>query len=188
MANISVTLPTDGTTADVTDVNTPINTIVNEFNGNIDNTNIKSGAAIDGTKLADNTVTGAKSTVFPVATDRQDIAANSTASDPHIQYGWTYVTGDGSNKRETISITFPTAFDSAPIVLAQSAGLLVGSNPAAIGDLVTNIPGTAGDIGWLVTAYAITTSGCTLSINSTAAFTSTWRLGIVWVAIGAKAR
>ncbi len=126
--------------------------------------------------------------VFPISTDRQDIAVNSTATNPHIQYGWTYVTGDGSNKRETISITFPTAFDSAPIVLAQSAGLLVGSNPAAIGDLVANIPGTAGDIGWLVTAYAITTSGCTLSINSTAAFTSTWRLGIVWVAIGAKAR
>lgn len=52
MANISVSLPSDGQTADVADYNTPINTIVNEFNGNIDNSNIKSGAAIDGSKLA----------------------------------------------------------------------------------------------------------------------------------------
>lgn len=53
MGTISVSLPTDGTTADVADVNTPINTIVNEFNGNIDNANIKSAAAIAGSKLAD---------------------------------------------------------------------------------------------------------------------------------------
>lgn len=56
MSTISVNLPSDGTTADVADYNTPINTIVNEFNGNIDNANIKSGAAISGSKLADNSI------------------------------------------------------------------------------------------------------------------------------------
>jgi hypothetical protein len=60
MAIISVSLPADGETADVADVNTPITTIVNEFNGNIDNANIKSGAAIDGSKLADTSITNAK--------------------------------------------------------------------------------------------------------------------------------
>lgn len=56
MGTISVSLPADGTTANVADINTPINTIVNEINGNIDNNNIKSGAAIDGSKLADTSV------------------------------------------------------------------------------------------------------------------------------------
>lgn len=52
MAVIAVSLPSDGTTADVSDYNTPITTIVNEINGNLDNTNIAASAAIAGTKLA----------------------------------------------------------------------------------------------------------------------------------------
>lgn len=60
MGSITVSLPTDGTTADVADVNTPITTIVNAINGGLDNDNIASGAAIDGSKLADATVTNAK--------------------------------------------------------------------------------------------------------------------------------
>jgi len=71
MATISVSLPSDGQTIDASDYNTPINTIVNEFNGNIDNANIKAGAAIATSKLAsdagiinamiaDDTITGAK--------------------------------------------------------------------------------------------------------------------------------
>lgn len=56
MATISVSLPSDGQTVDAADVNTPINTIVSEFNGNIDNDNIKSGANISGTKLANNSI------------------------------------------------------------------------------------------------------------------------------------
>jgi hypothetical protein len=41
-------------------INTPVNQIAAEFNGNIDNANIKSGAAIDGSKLADDSVTAGK--------------------------------------------------------------------------------------------------------------------------------
>lgn len=52
MATINVSLPVDGDTIDSSDYNTPINTIVNEFNGNIDNSNIKAAAAIDGSKIA----------------------------------------------------------------------------------------------------------------------------------------
>lgn len=60
MANISVSLPADGTTADVSDYNTPLNTIVTDYNGNIDNSNIAAAAAIAGSKLADNSVTATK--------------------------------------------------------------------------------------------------------------------------------
>lgn len=52
MGTINVSLPSDGTTADVADYNTPINTIVSEFNGNIDNANIKNAAAIATSKIA----------------------------------------------------------------------------------------------------------------------------------------
>lgn len=41
MATISVTLPSDGESIDAADVNTPINTIVNAINGNLDSDNIK---------------------------------------------------------------------------------------------------------------------------------------------------
>jgi hypothetical protein len=60
MANISVSLPSDGETIDATDYNTPINTIVTDYNGNIDNSNIAAAAAIAGTKLADSGITTAK--------------------------------------------------------------------------------------------------------------------------------
>lgn len=60
MGTISVSLPSDGTTADVADFNTPINTIVNEINGELDNANIASDAAIDGSKLANASITNAK--------------------------------------------------------------------------------------------------------------------------------
>lgn len=53
MSTVSVSLPSDGSTADVSDYNTPITTIVNEINGNLDNNNIKSGAAIATSKLAE---------------------------------------------------------------------------------------------------------------------------------------
>jgi hypothetical protein len=48
MGTISVTLPQDGTTADVADYNTPITTIVTAINGNLDSSNISS---LSGTKI-----------------------------------------------------------------------------------------------------------------------------------------
>lgn len=60
MGNISVSLPTDGTTADTADYNTPITTIVNEINGNLDNSNLAAAAAIAGSKLADSGITAEK--------------------------------------------------------------------------------------------------------------------------------
>lgn len=55
MGTISVSLPTDGSTAEVADYNTPITTIVNAINGNLDSTNMSS---LSGTKLQAGTVPG----------------------------------------------------------------------------------------------------------------------------------
>lgn len=57
MGIVSLSLPSDGTAADVADYNTPITTLADEFNGGIDNDNIASDAAIAGTKLATDGVT-----------------------------------------------------------------------------------------------------------------------------------
>lgn len=60
MGLIALPLPADGTTADVADYNTPLTTLATLVNGNIDNANIASAAAIDGSKLADTSITNAK--------------------------------------------------------------------------------------------------------------------------------
>jgi len=60
MGTINITDISDGTTADADDVNSRLDIIADEFNGNIDNDNIKSAAAIDGSKLADDSVSGSK--------------------------------------------------------------------------------------------------------------------------------
>lgn len=73
MGTIITSLPTDGSTADVSDYNTPITTIVNELNGNLDNANIKSAAAIDGSKLADDSILAAKI----VGIDRSNLTTDS---------------------------------------------------------------------------------------------------------------
>lgn len=60
MGTVNLPLPADGSTANVADYNTPLTTLQNEFNGNIDNANISDTAAIAGSKLADGGITNAK--------------------------------------------------------------------------------------------------------------------------------
>jgi hypothetical protein len=65
MGLVSPTQVSDGSTADSSDINTPINQIAAVVNGNIDNSNIAAAAAIDGSKLANNSIdVGAKASVF----------------------------------------------------------------------------------------------------------------------------
>lgn len=52
MGTVSLTLPSDGQTIDASDVNNPLNALAAEINGNLDNSNIKAGAAIDRSKIA----------------------------------------------------------------------------------------------------------------------------------------
>lgn len=92
MSQINVSLPSDGTTADVADYNTPVNTIVNDYNGNIDNSNLAAGAAIATSKLATDggitagmlgsgVVSNAKvADGFPVQVAYAELATSSTTS------------------------------------------------------------------------------------------------------------
>lgn len=60
MSLVSPTQVVNGTTADDGDVNTPINQVAAVINGGIDDSNIAPGAGINGSKLADGSVTFAK--------------------------------------------------------------------------------------------------------------------------------
>lgn len=73
MGTISLSLPSDGSTIDAADVNGPLNAIVAEFNGNIDNTNIKAAAAIDGSKLASAGITATQLATGAVTFDKAAI-------------------------------------------------------------------------------------------------------------------
>lgn len=56
MGVVSFSLPSDGAVAKVADYNTPLTLIANVINGNIDNNNISTSAAIAGSKLGDATI------------------------------------------------------------------------------------------------------------------------------------
>lgn len=135
MGTISVSLPSDGDTIDAADYNTPINTIVNLANGNIDNANIAAAAAIAGTKLADSAISTAK-IADDAATDAKLVYGkvrgrrggsstiwstagttnyDTSAVDTFVQCG-AAVTSSGA-----VTITFPNAFTYAPIVTATVA-------------------------------------------------------------------
>lgn len=60
MGVISPPQASDGQAVTAAKINDPVNTIANEFNGNIDDNNIKSGAAINGSKMASNTTIALK--------------------------------------------------------------------------------------------------------------------------------
>lgn len=131
MGVISPAQISDGTTMDGADVNNPINTIANEFNGNIDNNNIKTGAAIATAKLASDagitdamitasTITGTK-LAGTYRLTRQNDTANVTEATAKIYTGWGVITpGVAAVASETV--TFPAAFTSAPIVILTSGG------------------------------------------------------------------
>jgi len=60
MALVNFTPIQDGTTGVAAQVNNPLNTIYNEFNGNINDANIKTAANINGNKILDSSLAGTK--------------------------------------------------------------------------------------------------------------------------------
>lgn len=59
MGTISISLPADGTAADVSDYNSPITTIVNEMNGNLNAANLAANS-VTTAKIANSSVTASK--------------------------------------------------------------------------------------------------------------------------------
>lgn len=60
MSVINLSLPADGETIEAADYNSPINTWLTDYNGNITNDNISASAAIAGSKLSNSSVAAGK--------------------------------------------------------------------------------------------------------------------------------
>src|SRR5680860_908425 len=117
---------TDGTGVDANDINNPMNTIYNEFNGGIDSNNVSS---IDGSKLTGGSVTSAKIT----AMNRQNLTTDTTVTAPLIQHGWSFIT-PGADAFGSKTITFPVAYSAVPVVILSNIGFKTGSDPTVITD------------------------------------------------------
>lgn len=101
MGTISVSLPSDGSAASVSQYNTPITTIINAINGGLDNSNIATGAAISPSKISGLNPTNFsnpykffayRSSTWTTATSAAAIVFNSTIFDT----GTNYSTSTGS--------------------------------------------------------------------------------------------
>jgi len=94
MSLVSLTLPSDGQTAHVSDVNVPFNQLANVINGNLDNTNISS---LSGTKIQTGTIPG-------------------TAMDATSQSGWqslsSTLTYGSNNGNKEFTVTAPADLTS----------------------------------------------------------------------------
>jgi len=128
MGNISVALPSDGETIDVADYNTPINTIVNEINGGLDNSNITAAAAIAGTKLANASVPAAKidySTVSRFSATKSSTQTAITAN-TLTTVAWQTEQYDVGNNFASNTFTVPTNgvyhFDANVRIAATTTG------------------------------------------------------------------
>lgn len=127
MGTISVNLPADGTGADAADYNEPINTIVDEINGNLDSGNLANSAVTED-KITDDAVSSQKIEYGKVYKRQGGDAVrwsttgttnyDTDAAEVKIQCGSHDATGTDANH----DITFPEAFTDTPIIIATPFG------------------------------------------------------------------
>lgn len=155
MGLVSVPQISDGTTADASDVNNQTNAIAAEFNGNIDNANIKALAAIDSSKITFTTsglAVQSKTTVpTAVATGTTLIPLDDTI--PQITEGTEFM---------TLAITPKSATN---ILVIQVQALC--SFSAAAGTLVTALFQDATANALAATAQATTGSNFSYTLSLT---------------------
>jgi hypothetical protein len=156
MTLVNPPLPTDGTTADAADIATPIQEMANAINGNLEDENIKAGAAIATSKLAndagittaklaDDAVTAAKM-LYGLVRGRQGSTTGDNAwttagannTDTSAKNTFIQVGSSTSSNAGAVTVTFPNAFTVAPLVYL--AVLQVGGT--AIPNLDTAAPTT----------------------------------------------
>ena len=172
MALVSFTSIQNGTSPEASQVNNPLTTIYNEFNGNITAANLASNA-VTTPKLADASVTADKLGGW----NYQSNTTNSQQSGLKIQSGWGFVTGTGG-VFATKSITFPVAFSSTPtLVLCTTAGFKSGSDPTSQADV-------GGPLGGSTSSSAPTSTTVDVRYTQGSSFNSTVRVLYTWIAIG----
>jgi hypothetical protein len=181
MGVVSLSLPADGTTGTVSQYNTPLTTLQTEFNGNIDNNNIKTSAGIATSKLADDGgIGGAKLASASVGPSKLALlpqtaatgAGESTASQTYVDLatvGPTATAVIGANGCALVTVTSLHFANAASSDVYHSFAVSGASTQAATDARGSSSNGTAG----------VTCSTTTLVTGLTAGsnvFTSKYRV------------
>ena len=143
--------------------------------GAVDSAAVLANDVVETAKIKDGAVTGSKITNYKIV--RQNDTTNSTETTSRILTGWGVVT-NAINNTQSESVTFNSAFSSAPIVIVTCAG-----------DKATNDGYGSGGVnlanGIIPRANAITTTGFNVTLNKADGtnFASgyTW---YTWIAVG----
>ena len=136
----------------------------------------------DGTGIANDTILATHTEELPKLVNRQDNTTDNTVEDQLVQVGWGFIIGDTTVGIQE-AVTFPVAYDSAPIVICNYCGTS-STDPALISDLSAS----AADTNRYGRAMIITTTGFTAGIVDVAGSSASVRYGYTWIAIGSKAR
>lgn len=133
--------------------------------------------AVNTAAIASSAVTGSKIASYATKRSNNGTVVSETAA--LLQTGWAAFTFSGSVSNANVSVTFPTAFASAPIVVAVFGGDQ-SSGSVAYGSGGSTIQG---DVS--AKAVSITTTGCTLyCYGVTGGWTSGETVYWQWIAIG----
>lgn len=123
MSTISVTNISDGDAVTAASINNQVNTVVNDYNGNITSANLASNA-VTAAKITAANVTDAKLVYGKVRSRQGGSTTNwQTTGTTTYDYSATDVfiqTGSVACTSGAITVTFPTAFAQIPVVYAST--------------------------------------------------------------------
>jgi len=182
MATITKTYEfVDATTAEAAEVNTNFDTIYNEFNGSIDNANVKAAAAIAGSKLNLTSGTGAITATGAVA------ITGATAITGALSVSTTLTQTGAASLASTLAVSGKSTF--AATVQTVTAYTPAAAGTATLDVSVGNIHRITCPAGNFTIAISNETIGQCFVIEivkdaTTTARTITWMSTVTWITAG----
>lgn len=168
MGTISVSLPSDGQTADAADYNVPINTIVSEINGGLDSDNIEAGGVVPNSLVSGTGTSWAWQSWTP--TWSANTVGNGTVSAKYIQIGKTVFFRIEFTLGSTSAIGSNSTF-TLPVTMVSLAGATGNGN--ILGNAIyfdaSASSSMVGCVGWSSTTVALPKSFNVSGANQTLA-------------------
>lgn len=170
MATISITVPSDGTTIDASDVATPLNTIVSELNGSIDSDNIASGGVVPNNLTAGTGTSWAWQDWTPsysnITVGNGTVVARYTQIGKTVHFYWKLTLGSSSSIGTAPTISLPVNQKNADEKINGIASYLDNGSAEYVGVPRNNTSDAS------TTRLAYTTTGAIYqNVTATAPFT-----------------